>query len=51
MAREKIAEREKAEEVPASDPQLHLGDAIRERLPGWLERWQDHGPVPFQSGR
>ena len=47
MARAAIAEREKEDELTPSDPQIHVGEAIAERLPAWLEAWPDHGPVPF----
>ena len=48
LAREAIAAREQAGDLPASEPQMHLGEAIREGLPGWLATWPDRGPVEFR---
>lgn len=48
LATADIAARERADELTPSEPQIHVGSEIGQRLPGWIEALPPAAPVPFE---
>lgn len=48
LAREFVAERERQQDVTASEPQLHAGERISTWLPGWIAALPPAAPVPYR---